>query len=769
MSVEVIDGQLHVTGNVTVGGKVTCAGATVAGDMDVEGAFSAQVGVTPFKGLFASVESLKEAYTKGAAGDYAYVGDALPARLYRWNGTEWRDTGNYGGDGGEIDLADYWRKTDGKVIAAIDISGGFAVLDTYNLLSGSAGIYRLTSSGGSYTYGYMMVMCDVAMRSVQQWVFGKFAVTGGTLAIAQQELHSVCVRSCLYPEAGGQGQAGWTTWSYLAGDPAGGIDALKASVENLQARTLGGGAIDISAGFAVLDTYNAFARCGIYRLKLNDVVASGYLLVTSDNMGHTIDQWLVGNYVIGTDGSVSGSHNDGMYSVCCRSYGLFSSVVPAGQWTAWTYAVKADPLRPSAASYPAVVKWSGETIHPDTIAPASLMSEVLPSNVYYDAVRNTFVARGSDGSWHTNWMGREAYQSMQWSQQQQDAGTWNPGYVPALFAGINGASFVAVSPSDVIWLSHSNTKTSTDIAGIFAGTADDVVSGAAGEGAGWWFIKALGCFGYGTVSESAADYVGAGYKRFTFTGKTAFTSAETPAGFTYLQSAVLPVDGGIYAIEGRGMEWEMRTLGGEDYPYAVATPLFRLDVGDCLLDDGTFMFREQAVMDYSSRVVGIIIDPVKRIMLPVPTTVILSAFAGTSQGVLAVVNAIKDQLSCITSCIDYDTALSGLWSALDGSDASFDSYFPAFYSARYTERNGYKRFLATKAECTLMGADWRIREVADAVSGVPQVFYGVTPRYTVGDLSAVAQLVLEGDEAKGNATVAATSGGGFATLALYNE
>lgn len=420
-------------------------------------------------------------------------------------------------------------------------------------------------------------------------------------------------------------------------------------------------------------------------------------------------------------------------------------------------------------TYPAVVEWSGETVHPDTIVPASIIGEVPPLDVCHDAVRNTFIARAGDG-WHTNWEGRGDFQSGQWSQQQQqDAGTWSPGYVPALFAGINGTSLAAVSPSEVVRLSRAAAEASTGIAGIFAGTADDVVTGTAGEGAGWWFIKALGCFGYGTVSESAADYVGAGYKRFTFTGKTAFASAETPGGFTFLQGAVLPVDGGIYAIEGRGMEWEMRTLGGEDYPYAVATPMFRLDVGDCLLDDGTFMFREQAVMDYSSRVVGIIIDPVKRIMLPVPTTVVSSAFAGTSQGVLAVVNAVKDQLSCITSCVDYDAALGGLRSALGGSDTSFGSYFPAFYSARYTERGGYKRFLATKAECTMMAADWRIREVADAVSGVPQVFYGVTPRYTVGDLSAVAQLVLEGDEAKGNATVAATSGGGFATLALYNE
>lgn len=446
MSVEVIDGQLHVTGNVTVGGKVTCAGATVAGDMDVEGAFSAQVGVTPFKGLFASVESLEEAYPKGAAGDYAYVGDALPARLYRWDGTEWRDTGNYGGDGGEIDLADYWRKTDGKVIAAIDISGGFAVLDTYNQLSGSAGIYRLTSSGGSYTYGYMMVMCDVAMRSVQQWVFGKFAVTGGTLAIAQQEMHSVCVRSYLYPAAGGQGQAGWTGWSYLSGDPAGGIDALKASVDDLQARTLGGGAIDISAGFAVLDTYNAFARCGIYRLKLNDVVASGYLLVTSDNMGHTIDQWLVGNYVIGTDGSVSGSHNDGMYSVCCRSYGLFSSVVPAGQWTAWTYAVKADPLRPSAAAYLAVVQWSGETVAGAAVTTQSVQG--VEGTVVYDTTRRTFLLRVATTlpvKYYNNWGGREALQANAWQASNFTAGF----FANTIYRGADGSVWVATADDTI--------------------------------------------------------------------------------------------------------------------------------------------------------------------------------------------------------------------------------------------------------------------------------------------------------------------------------
>ena len=41
------------------------------------------------KGLFKTLEYLKEAYPYPEIGDWAYVGTGFPAKYYTWNGTEW--------------------------------------------------------------------------------------------------------------------------------------------------------------------------------------------------------------------------------------------------------------------------------------------------------------------------------------------------------------------------------------------------------------------------------------------------------------------------------------------------------------------------------------------------------------------------------------------------------------------------------------------------------------------------------------------------------
>lgn len=519
--------------------------------------------------------------------------------------------------------------------------------------------------------------------------------------------------------------------------------------------------IDISNSWEVLDTLTTLDKCGIYQLKSNNVTA-GFLLVTSDNMSHGISQWLIGNYSI-TDGVVDGVHRDGTYSICVRTYPYTASATgEALQWTEWSYLLDST----AQYSYPASIRWSGVIVNMVSVEQSGASYDD-PADVVFDMGHNSFLYK-HDNKYYSEWSTRSDYQSNINTIDSE----LSPYFANKLFVGDNGVSLLPISKDKVIQISGQSqgSAAAIAIAGVFAGSEDDIVSGSTDSSSKWYFLKRLGCFGLGKVTENTAmynNYSSEGRKSFIFTGKTNFSSEETPAGFTFLQGAILPVDGGIYEINGRGIKWEMHTLGGDNYPFAVANPLFKLDVGDCLMNDGTFMFREQAVMDYTDSIAGVIIDPIKGIMLPIPQTTIKSAFATSSSGTLNTVNAIKDILSSFTSCVDYEKFMSGLEVTLGGSPTSYEDYFPAFYEAKYSERNGYKHYLATSAECEFINNDERINEVLNELQNIPSVFYGVTPRITIGSLTSITQLSLVGETSA--AAITATSNGDYLTLALYNE
>ena len=212
-------------------------------------------------------------------------------------------------------------------------------------------------------------------------------------------------------------------------------------------------AIDISAGFAILDTYNAYDKCGIYRLTAFDgAVTAGILVVTSDNMGHVIDQWLVGNYTI-TDGVVNGTHTDGAHTICVRSYGLFeSSTVTQGQWTAWEYALCIDPTQPKEA-YAKVVKWSGKVV--DGILLQQLSAGAgAQGQVVWDKGHKTFAFETTGGSYFNNWGTRTDYQTGMWTA---DAGKWSPGLKAGVFySGDDGSLWVATSAAELESLTGSD-------------------------------------------------------------------------------------------------------------------------------------------------------------------------------------------------------------------------------------------------------------------------------------------------------------------------
>lgn len=212
-------------------------------------------------------------------------------------------------------------------------------------------------------------------------------------------------------------------------------------------------AIDISAGFAVLDSYNAYDKCGIYRLTTYDgVVTAGILVVTSDNNGHVIAQWLVGNYTI-RDGAVTGEHRDTAHTICVRLYGMFERPgVTKGQWTAWEYALCIDPTQPEEA-YAKVVKWSGKVV--DGILLQQLSAGAgTRGQVVWDKGHKTFAFETTGGAYFNNWGTRTDYQTGMWTA---DAGQWSAGLKAGVFySGDDGSLWMATSAAELERLTGSD-------------------------------------------------------------------------------------------------------------------------------------------------------------------------------------------------------------------------------------------------------------------------------------------------------------------------
>lgn len=85
-----IDGDIAVGRNATVGGRVTIRGnTTVDHDLKVKGWLDAPNIKGAGKGLFGSLEQLKQAYPAPRLGWWALVGDSLPAQLFISDGESW--------------------------------------------------------------------------------------------------------------------------------------------------------------------------------------------------------------------------------------------------------------------------------------------------------------------------------------------------------------------------------------------------------------------------------------------------------------------------------------------------------------------------------------------------------------------------------------------------------------------------------------------------------------------------------------------------------
>lgn len=87
-----------------------------------------------------------------------------------------------------------------------------------------------------------------------------------------------------------------------------------------------------------IDNLNKKTDMGLYAIMDGQKSVIGHMLITADPMGHTVNQWVFGNYTI--DGNqISTVHTDGRHSILVRSYylGGGSNVLQENVWTKWKY------------------------------------------------------------------------------------------------------------------------------------------------------------------------------------------------------------------------------------------------------------------------------------------------------------------------------------------------------------------------------------------------------------------------------------------------
>lgn len=250
---ESLQGSLSISRDLTVGGEVKIrGGASFDHDVVIKGWLKAANIIGECKGLFASENALKTAYPKPADGWYAFVGDTLPADVYRAEDGQWVNTGEKGGETNvyldgivskieavEIAIAELGEDITALTPKAIDISDGFAPLDDIHG-SGRAGIYQIIFSGKNA--GWMIVGGDGTIMMTTQTLIGKFAATGGTLGFANTRKSTVLTRY-MNTMAGDEQQLGWTEWQDLGAETGGGTSAAYPAVVQWSGETVAGAAV----------------------------------------------------------------------------------------------------------------------------------------------------------------------------------------------------------------------------------------------------------------------------------------------------------------------------------------------------------------------------------------------------------------------------------------------------------------------------------------------------------------------------------------------
>ena len=93
-----LDGDLSVGRNTSIGGNLTIqGGGRFKGTLVIDGWLDAKNIKGSNKGIFTTVEKLREAYPRPHDGWWAFVGKSLPSPIYVGDGGEWVATGESGG------------------------------------------------------------------------------------------------------------------------------------------------------------------------------------------------------------------------------------------------------------------------------------------------------------------------------------------------------------------------------------------------------------------------------------------------------------------------------------------------------------------------------------------------------------------------------------------------------------------------------------------------------------------------------------------------
>lgn len=250
---ESLQGSLSISRDLTVGGEMKIrGGASFDHDVVIKGWLKAANIIGECKGLFASENALKTAYPKPASGWYAFVGDTLPADVYRAEDGQWVNTGEKGGETNvyldgivskiedvEIALAEIGESITALTPDTVDISDGFTAL---NPIYGSrkAGIYQLIFAGNNA--GWMIVGGDGTFMMTTQTVIGKFAATDGTLGFANTGKSTVLTRY-MNTMPGDEQQLGWTEWHDLGAEAGGGTSPAYPAIARWSGETVAGVAV----------------------------------------------------------------------------------------------------------------------------------------------------------------------------------------------------------------------------------------------------------------------------------------------------------------------------------------------------------------------------------------------------------------------------------------------------------------------------------------------------------------------------------------------
>lgn len=137
----------RIDGDLTIGGN-----AVIEKNLKVKGKLMADGVNTPFLGLFLTLDSLKSAYPSTTIGNYAVVGNKIPGPLYRFGESGWQATGSEGGGDIEVNLNDYYNKSElsGRIMGIIILTkaiNDYSELDAYNNVQ-QAGKYVVFDSLG---------------------------------------------------------------------------------------------------------------------------------------------------------------------------------------------------------------------------------------------------------------------------------------------------------------------------------------------------------------------------------------------------------------------------------------------------------------------------------------------------------------------------------------------------------------------------------------------------------------------------------------------